>query len=77
MHIGPLDAHACLSWWVMLFLVVFCAACLVLECIRTSSHFGFTEVKFHFIQSYNPHKSYRKTGYQLKTILTKFNDNLN
>jgi hypothetical protein len=32
MHIGPLDAHACMSWWVMLFLV-FCAACLVPECI--------------------------------------------
>jgi hypothetical protein len=33
MHVSPLDAHACLSWWVVFSLVVCCAACLVLECM--------------------------------------------
>jgi hypothetical protein len=33
MHMSPLDAHACLSWWVVFSLVVCCAACLVLEYI--------------------------------------------
>jgi hypothetical protein len=30
-YIGPQYAHMCLSWWVMFSLVVFCAACLVLD----------------------------------------------
>jgi hypothetical protein len=32
MHVGPLVAHVCLSWWVV-FSLVCCAACLVLECL--------------------------------------------
>jgi hypothetical protein len=36
-YVSPLDAHACLSWWVVLSLVVCCAACLVLECMQVLS----------------------------------------
>jgi hypothetical protein len=33
LYIGPLDAHMCLSWWVVS-CFVFCAACLVLQTRR-------------------------------------------
>jgi hypothetical protein len=38
-YTGPLDSRTYLSWWVG-FSLVFCAACLVLECFYLCSFFG-------------------------------------
>jgi hypothetical protein len=47
MHVGPLNAHACLSWWVVFSPVVCCVACLVREFIQMKAIFEYMQFQFH------------------------------
>jgi hypothetical protein len=49
-YTSPLDAHACLSWWLVFSPVVYNAACLALECRNRVCTFQQLIEKIHIMQ---------------------------